>query len=54
MAGKERKMPEVIYPKEYIEKLEKEIEETKQKIKTCEQPIFDTVDDMFAYLEKEK
>ena len=45
-------MPVVVYPKKYLDKLRKEIEDTKAKIATGEQPVFDNVDALFANLEK--
>ena len=42
-------MPVVVYPKKYIEGLEKEIEAAKAKIASGEEPVFDTVD---ALIEK--
>jgi AbrB family looped-hinge helix DNA binding protein len=45
-------MPVVVYPKKYLDKLRKEIEDTKAKIAAGEQPIFDNVDALFANLEK--
>jgi len=44
-------MPVVVYPKKYLEELQREIEETKAKIASGEQPVFDTVDAMFSKLE---
>jgi len=37
-------MPVVVYPKKYLDELRKEIKETKNKIVTGEQPVFDNVD----------
>jgi len=45
-------MPVVVYPKKYINKLRKEIEETKAKIISGEQPVFDNVDALFEKLEE--
>ena len=44
-------MPVAIYPKKYLDELHKEIEETKAKIASGEQPVFDSVDALFAKLE---
>ena len=44
-------MPVAVYPKKYLNELRKEIEETKTKIASGEQPIFDNVDALFAKLE---
>jgi AbrB family looped-hinge helix DNA binding protein len=43
-------MPVVVYPKKYLNELRKEIEETKVKIASGEQPVFDNVDALFAKL----
>ena len=45
-------MPVVVYPKKYLEELKEEIEETKIKIASGEQPVFDSIDSLFAKLEK--
>lgn len=44
-------MPVVVYPKKYLDDLRNEIEETKAKIASGEQPVFDSVDALFAKLE---
>jgi len=44
--------PVVVYPKKYLDELRQEIEATKSKIATGEQPVFDTVDALFAKLEE--
>jgi len=44
-------MPVVVYPKKYLDELRNEIEETKSKISSGEQPVFDNVDALFAKLE---
>ena len=44
-------MPVVVYPKKYLNELRKEIEETKAKIASGEQPVFDAIDAMFSKLE---
>ncbi len=44
-------MPVVVYPKNYIDDLREEIDEVKAKIDSGEQPVFDTVDALFAKLE---
>ena len=44
-------MPVVVYPKKYLNELREEIEEVKAKITTGEQPVFDSVDALFAKLE---
>ena len=41
-------MPVVVYPKKYLDELREEIEDTKAKIASGEQPIFDNVDALFA------
>lgn len=45
-------VPVAVYPKQYIAELREEIEETKNKIASGEQPVFDTVDALFAKLEE--
>ena len=45
-------MPVVVYPKKYITKLHKEIEDTKTKIAAGKQPVFDNIDALFAKLEE--
>ena len=44
-------MPVAVYPKKYLDELRKEIEETKAKIASGEQPVFDSVDALFNKLE---
>lgn len=36
-------MPVVVYPKKYLDELQKEIDEVRAKIATGEQPVFDNV-----------
>lgn len=45
-------VPMVVYPKKYIDELREEIEETKTKITSGEQPVFDNIDALFSKLEK--
>lgn len=45
-------MPVVVYPKKYVDELRKEIEESKAKIASGEQSVFDNVDAQFAKLEE--
>jgi AbrB family looped-hinge helix DNA binding protein len=45
-------MPVAVYPKKYLEELKLEIESTKAKIASGEQPVFDSVDALFAKLEE--
>lgn len=45
-------VPVVTYPKAYVEQLEKEAKNVDEKLKTGKQPVFTSVDDMMAYLEK--
>ena len=45
-------MPVVVYPKKYINELQEEIAETKAKIASGEQPVFDNMDALFAQLER--
>lgn len=44
-------MPVVVYPKQYIDDLRKEIEETKTQIHAGKQPVFDSIDALFEKLE---
>ena len=44
-------MPVTVYPKQYLAKLREEIEETKAKIASGEQPVFDDIDALFDRLE---
>ena len=44
-------MPVAVYPKQYIAELREEIEETKNKIASGEQPVFDDIDALFDKLE---
>ena len=45
-------MPVFVYPKKYLDDLREEIEQTKAKISSGEQPVFDNVDALFAKLEE--
>ena len=44
-------MPVVVYPKKYLDELREELTETKAKIASGKQPVFDNVDALFAKLE---
>ena len=44
-------MPVVVYPKKYLDELRNEINDAKEKIASGEQPVFDSVDALFAKLE---
>ena len=44
-------MPVAVYPKKYLDELRNEIDEAKAKIASGEQPVFDSVDALFAKLE---
>ncbi len=46
-------LPVVVYPKKYLDELYKEIDEVKAKIASGEQPIFDSVGELFAKLDEE-
>ncbi len=46
-------MPVVVYPKAYIDELRGEIDEVKAKIASGEQPVFNSVDELFAKLEED-
>ncbi len=45
-------LPLAVYPTKYIEDLKKEVNEIKARIASGEQPVFDTVDELFDSLEK--
>ena len=45
-------LPVVVYPKKYLQELQEEIAEVKEKLAAGEQPVFDSVDALFQYLEK--
>ena len=45
-------MPVVVYPKKYLNELKDEIRDTKERIASGKQPIFDTVDSLIARLEE--
>ena len=44
-------MPVVVYPKKYMDELRSEISQVKERLDKGEQPIFDSVDALFADLE---
>lgn len=44
-------MPVAVYPKKYLNDLRKEIDDVKTKIASGEQPVFDSVDELFEKLE---
>ncbi len=44
-------LPVVFYPKKYLHELQNELSEVKKKIASGEQPVFDSVDALFAKLE---
>ena len=46
-------LPVVVYPKKYLDELRDEIKEVKAQIASGEQPVFDSVDALFAYLEED-
>lgn len=43
--------PVSVYPKKYLDELREEISAVKAKIASGEQPVFDSVDDLFDLLE---
>jgi AbrB family looped-hinge helix DNA binding protein len=45
-------MPVAVYPKKYLEELCAEVEATKIKISSGEQPVFDNVNALIACLEE--
>ncbi len=44
-------LPVVVYPKKVLDELRGELEEVKAKVASGEQPVFDSVDALFAKLE---
>lgn len=45
-------LPVAVYPKKYLNELRDEINEAKAKIASGKQPVFDSVDALFAKLEE--
>lgn len=45
-------IPVAVYPKKYVEELEKEISDIKKKLADGTQPAFSNVDELFDALEK--
>lgn len=45
--------PVAVYPQEYLDELYREIDEIKSEIASGEQPVFDSVDALFAWLEED-
>ena len=45
-------MPVVVYPKKYLDELREEIKETKIRISSGEQPVFENLDALFARLDE--
>ncbi|HHW74604.1 MAG TPA: AbrB/MazE/SpoVT family DNA-binding domain-containing protein [Firmicutes bacterium] len=45
-------MPVSVYPKKYLDELKDEIEETKAKLASGKQPVFDKIDALFTKLEE--
>jgi AbrB family looped-hinge helix DNA binding protein len=45
-------IPVAVYPKKYVEELEKEISDIKKKLADGTQPTFSNVDELFDALEK--
>lgn len=44
-------LPVAVYPKKYLDELRTELDDVKAKIASGEQPVFDSVDELFAKLE---
>ncbi len=44
-------VPVAVYPKKYLEDLKEEIGNIKARMRSGEQPMFDTVDELFAELD---
>ena len=47
-------LPVVVYPKKYLDELRSELDDVKAKIASGEQPVFDSVDALFARLEADR
>ena len=47
-------IPVAVYPRKYISDLLEEMTEIKRQIKLGKQPIFDSVDNLFAHLDSEQ
>ncbi|MCL1995613.1 MAG: AbrB/MazE/SpoVT family DNA-binding domain-containing protein [Defluviitaleaceae bacterium] len=47
-------MPVVAYPKPYVEKLIKDVEEINKKVATGEHPAFDSINSLISDLESEE
>ena len=45
-------MPVVVYPKKYMDELRSELSQVKERLSKGEQPVFDSVDALFAGLEE--
>ena len=45
-------IPVVVYPKEYVNRINFEIKNLKEKIKSGKQPVFNNVEDLINELEK--
>ena len=45
-------MPVVVYPRTYLDALKEEIEKTKERLASGEQPVFDSVDALLVKLEE--
>ncbi|MCH5273501.1 MAG: AbrB/MazE/SpoVT family DNA-binding domain-containing protein, partial [Lachnospiraceae bacterium] len=45
-------LPVVVYPKKYLDELRGELGEVKAQIASGEQPVFDSVDALFAKLKQ--
>lgn len=52
--GEIRLIPVATYPKNYIRKLEKEVLMLREKINSREQPVFDSVEELFEHLDQEE
>ena len=49
--GKITIVPVAVYPKNYVDELEKELREVKARLAAGEQPVFDNADALFRHLE---
>lgn len=51
--GNNSRMPVVTYPPKYLAKLCREVDEVNANLASGEQPVWDSVDALFAKLEKD-
>ncbi len=44
-------IPVAVYPKKYVDSLKQEVDKVKENISKGKQPVFDSIDSLFAKLE---